>query len=652
MRFFPRYTGIFVLLALLISPALLAAQDESAEITVVGSGIVEPAFRALAEASEVDAPVSISVTGTNTGFSNFCAGEADITLANRAISTNENDTCATNEVGYVELLIGHDILALVAHPEAEFATCLDAEQLNTLFAPSVQGQITNWNQVFEEGPDVPLALFLPGENSAAYAILDSQIEGDGLRVDVINTSQASEVITGVGEDSGALGVVSLPEALAAGDAVQIIELNASSLPGCQAPTAETVEDNLYPTANKLYAYVNVASLSESGLADLLNFIISDEALTAVEELGFVAPTDSTVQANRDALAAGISGQPIPRAADDFTLPSGVVGQVSVGGAAGGFGYIEAITADFNTVNPEVTTNLNIEGEPAGFRRLCNGEIDFAIAYRDLNDEEAANCASNEVETLTIPLGQQAVVLLANAETDFLTCLTLADITTAWSAASDSTVTSWEQVNPAFAETPITLFAPSVSSADADLMLTQASGSALATRADVELHGDPLYRAAATANVQGALTYMNWFEYQEVLDNNQAGVTLVGVDGGEGCVTPDQQTITNGSYPLARSLQVIANREELARAEVQALLWYMLSDENYPLLEANNIVGPRFGELPALRATLQTAFDEAEVQAAAEAAAEATEEATEEATSEATEEAVGTAEAEATEEAGE
>ena len=180
------------------------------------------------------------------------------------------------------------------------------------------------------------------------------------------------------------------------------------------------------------------------------------------------------------------------------------------------------------------------------------------------------------------------------------------------------------------------------------MLIQTSGSALATRADVELHGDPLYRAAATANVQGALTYMNWFEYQEVLDNNQAGITLVGVDGGDGCVTPDQQSITNGSYPLARSLQVIANREELARPEVQALLWYMLSDENYPLLEASNIVGPRFGELPTLRATLQTAFDEAEAQAAAEAA----EEATEEATSEATEEAVGTAEAEATEETGE
>ncbi len=644
MRFFLRSTGILVLLALLVSPVPLLAQEESAEITVTGSGIVEPAFRALAEASGAEAPLNITVTGTNTGFSRFCAGEADITLANRSITSAEDNICTTNEVSYVDLLFGHDILALIAHPEADYAVCLDTEHLNTIFAPSVQGQVANWNQVLEEGPDLALALYLPGENSPTYAILDSQVEGDGLRLDVTTSPTAAEIISAVSATNGALGVVRLPEALEAGDAITIIDLDAGNLPGCHSPTAENVEDNLYPAANVLLAYVNVASLDQPALADLLTGMIGEEASTVIEEAGFVNPTGFALEANQQRLAAGIAGQPIPRAADDFNIPGGLVGQVSVGGAAAGFSYMQDITGSFGALNPGITLDLSIEGEPAGFRRLCNGEIDLALAYRDLNADESANCAANEIETLTLPLGQQAVVLLANAGTDFLACLTTQEITATWSAQAHNTVTTWNQVNPAFAEVPITLFAPSLGSVDTDLMLIKASNSPVASRADTQQNDDPLYLAAATANVEGGLAHMNWFDYQQVLANNQAAVTLVGVDGGAGCVVPTPQTIADGSYPLAQPVQLIINRAELARSEVQALLWSILSSENYTLLESNRFIGVRFGDLPNLRATLQSAFDEAEAQAAAEAAIEA------EATVEAEETVEPASEAEVTEEA--
>jgi len=46
------------------------------------------------------------------------------------------------------------------------------------------------------------------------------------------------------------------------------------------------------------------------------------------------------------------------------------------------------------------------------------------------------------------------------------------------------------------------------------------------RLDTETNADPLYRAAATANVEGALTYMGWKDYVRALVNNQANIRPV------------------------------------------------------------------------------------------------------------------------------
>ncbi len=644
MRIFSRSIRIIILLAFLLSTSAVFAQDTATDITVIGSGIVAPLFEELA-----DGEVNVAVTGTSTGFATFCAGEADITLANRTINPSEHDTCTNNTVEYLDLLIGHDIIALVANPAADFAVCLDTVQLNTIFAPSAQAITTNWNQVIAESPDTPLTLYLPGDQTATYVILDSRVEGDGIRSDVSAADSAEAIISAVAEDTGALGVVSLNETLAAGDTVKILNLDTGDLPGCQTPTAENVENNLYTAADKLYAYVNVASLSNETLAETLRAMLSAEAAEIVASAGFTAPTADAYEDSLALLEAGISGEEIIRAADDFTLPVGVAGQVSVGGAAAGFGFMQNTTASFNSLNPDITVNLNIEGEVAGFRRFCNGEIDLAVTTRALSADEAANCEANTITPISTNLGNQAVVLVANGASDYLTCLTTDQLTSVWAANAETQPTTWNSVDSGFPETDITLFTPGPSNIYGDLLLLQASGSPLALRVDGFANADPLYRAAATANVEGGLTYMSWSEYQRVLSNNQANITLAAVDSGSGCVAPNQGTITDGTYPLARPLQLMANQAALARPEVQALVWYTFSNENFTTLEDSGLIGIRFGDLTNIRAQLQNAFSEAEAIVFAASAVEATPEATAEAGAESTDEPAAEATEAATEE---
>src|SRR5690242_12059344 len=110
MKAFQRQVGAVILLTLLISFGLVAAQD-AAPVTVAGSGIVAPIFDSLKAASGVTINVKSEVTGTRTGFQRLCAGETDVATSNRSITSDENVSCTNNSIDYTELLIAHNIVA-------------------------------------------------------------------------------------------------------------------------------------------------------------------------------------------------------------------------------------------------------------------------------------------------------------------------------------------------------------------------------------------------------------------------------------------------------------------------------------------------------------------------------------------------------------
>ena len=88
MKSLQRGAGIILVLALLSSFSILSAQDDT-KITVVGSGIVTPVLQSLITASGVSITPTAKITGTNSGFEQFCQGEADVTTAARTISAAE-----------------------------------------------------------------------------------------------------------------------------------------------------------------------------------------------------------------------------------------------------------------------------------------------------------------------------------------------------------------------------------------------------------------------------------------------------------------------------------------------------------------------------------------------------------------------------------
>jgi phosphate transport system substrate-binding protein len=613
MRFLSRQVGLAVLLALLLTPLLSLAQSDNS-ITVVGSLVAKPLFEALSQASPSPVTITVNATGTNSGFTTFCQGQADITNATSPITVAEDSTCSSNNVSYLELLLGYDIIALVTKPDAAYAQCLTSSDLDALFAPSAEGQTTNWNQVNSNDPDQPLTLIVPGQATPTFSVLDSVVEGDGLRTDVTTLNADSDILNNVAQTDGALGVVSLAAANAAGSTIQIVKLDDGKGDGCVAPSADTVEAGTYPAGRQILSYVSAASLSKPGVHDFVAFATSDASASVVTQVGFVPPTTDTYTKNASVLQNMQTGRRVTQQAVEFQIPAGVTGAVKIVGAAGGFTYIksvsDAVTAAYSGLTPDIKTM----GVTDGVKQLCSvGGADIAIVYETPTPDQTTDCATNGISTLAIGLGNQAVVLVGHASDTFQACLTKDQLLTAWKSGSDPAITNWNQVSSDFPDLAITLFAPSNGDPARDVLMIRLAGTDVADRADEQLNRDPLYRAAATANVDGGLTFMSWSEYQKVLANNQANIQLVSVDGGSGCVAPSEATIKDGTYLLARPVQLLVNHASLTNEAVQSFLWSLATEANYTLYQQSALIGLTVDDMAGLRNTLQAAFQQAATQ---------------------------------------
>ncbi len=592
---------LLVLLLLLVSTAIQAQTE--AVITVVGSGVVNPALESMAAAA--DATINIETTGSAAGIDRFCNGDIDLATTSRAMTGTEAAICAANEVDHSEFRIGHQLVAFIAHPDAP-PTCLWQELLSDVFKPTASNQVSDWSFADPES-DLPLTLFLPPDNDIAYTIIDGLVPGDGLRVDGQTYSDRADAIAQVSETAGALAIVSYLPDLATEETISLLEFG----PTCELPAAASIENDSYPAALSFYVYLNRTRLEANAeLKRLMQFIFDEANQAQLTEMGITAPTSATYSLNA-AVLADATADPDYVAADAFVMPATLTGEVKIVGAANAFTVLDQAGNRLTGSNEDLTITQAYAGDAAGLSELCSGDAHIAVLNAPAAADALADCAENDWATHSLDLGAQATVLLGNAADAQSACLTSEQIHTIWRAESAETILDWSALDAALPEQALTLFGLQSIGLESDILL-QGSGAVIPPiRRDTEQDYDPLYRAAAVANVPGALTYMTWADYGAVLDNDQARIQLVAVDNGAGCVLPASATVADGSYALTRSASLLARDSALADVNVQAFLWTLFADENWPAIENAGFIGLAEGDFPAIRSDLQDWFAQAE-----------------------------------------
>ncbi len=624
MPLFRRQAWLSLLVAVIaLTPLLVSAQESP--IRVDGSRIVADIVEPVS--ATTGTAISLEISGTATGLERLCAGEIDLANAARPITRAEEDACAANGVEWVEVPLGYDALAVISNPAITAIQCMTFGELTGLFGPGAAGT-TTLNTVNPAWGTGTVQLFGPAADSTAYSLLDTLLPGDGLRADLTLQADINTLITQIAENAEGLGFVPFSALQTSEAEVTTIALDDLSGAGCISPSPETLEDGSYPAASGLYVYANAASLEREEVVSLLTALVGEEGQATVAEAGFVALSADAAARAAGNISAGVTGRQFSKGEPLYTIPLDVSGTVTAAAAADAYSALTGITTALKQNYNGLTVNTGGSGNAAAYRKLCNAEADLAFVTRQPSTDETAACTESGTTLWQATLGHRALVMVVPEAAEFAACLTADQIAALWSVKDGATVTNWNELGESFPDLPVTIFLPRSAQNQTDFLLNRVSTELLLPRIDaLQENSDALYRAAATANVEGAIAYMTYAEYLK----SEAAVIPVAVDRGEGCVAPSPETIRDGSYALALPITLAVRQDALARPEVQAVIWYAVRDSAASLLDKAGVLPVETATFAAYQTDVVARFAAAE---AAAAVAQPTE--TPEPTAEATE----------------
>jgi phosphate transport system substrate-binding protein len=268
------------------------------QIAVQGSSTVLPISQAAAEAfnqQNPDVEITVAGGGTGDGFEAFCGGNTQISDASRPIKDEEAQTCQENGVEFIEIPVALDALAVVVNPQNNFADDITIEQLRTLWEPSAEGEITQWNQVNSEWPEQQINLYGAGTQSGTFDYFTERVVGkeDASRPDYQASEDDNVLVQGVAGDLNALGYFGL----------SYYEQNRNRLKPLSidgvAPGVDVAQSGEYPLARPLFIYVNMQYLEERPeLEQFVQFYL-DNLNEVVEQAQYVPLSEEAVQLARE-----------------------------------------------------------------------------------------------------------------------------------------------------------------------------------------------------------------------------------------------------------------------------------------------------------------------------------------------------------------
>jgi phosphate transport system substrate-binding protein len=250
------------------------------------------------------------------------------------------------------------------------------------------------------------------------------------------------------------------------------------------------------------------------------------------------------------------------------------GKVTIDGSSTVYPITEAVAEEFQKANSGVKVTVAFAGTGGGFKKFCNGETDMNDASRPIKDEEKSACAAKSIDYAELQVAIDGLSVLVNPQNTWVDCLTTAELRKIWDEGS--TVKTWADVRAGFPAEPIKLFGPGADSGTFDYFTEVINGKAKKSRSDYTQSEDDNALVTGISGDKDALGYFGFAYFEE----NKDKLKLVGVDSGKGCITPSNETISNGTYaPLSRPLFLYPSKQALKRPEFAAFVQYYLDNVN-------------------------------------------------------------------------
>jgi phosphate transport system substrate-binding protein len=278
------------------------ANAKVSNISVDGSSTVYPITEAVAEEFREVQPnirVTVGFSGTGGGMKKFIAGSIDICDASRPIKDSERKSCEEAGVGFVELEVAFDGLAVVVNPKNDWCDGLTVAQLKEIWRP--ESAMKNWSDLNPDWPAKEIKLYGPGTDSGTFDYFTKAIVGEegASRADYTASEDDNVLVTGVREDQYSLGYFGYAYYSENADSLKLLGVDGGS--GNIKPTEATVRDGSYaPLSRPLYIYVRKSSLERPDVQQFVRFYL-DSIDELTKEVGYVPISAEAASRNEAAL---------------------------------------------------------------------------------------------------------------------------------------------------------------------------------------------------------------------------------------------------------------------------------------------------------------------------------------------------------------
>ncbi len=235
--------------------------------------------------------------------------------------------------------------------------------------------------------------------------------------------------------------------------------------------------------------------------------------------------------------------------------------------------LATITAEsFEKMNPGTSVTVGTSGTGGGFEKFCSGETDIATASRAIEEDEIAACEDNGVAWVEVLVANDGIALVVNSDNDWASCMTVEQLNAIW--GPNATAGRWSDIDPSWPATPLKLFGPGTDSGTFDFFTKAINGEEGASRTDYSPAEDDNVTIQGVTGETGGLGYFGLSYYEQ----NRDALKLAAVDAGEGCVTPETDTVQGGTYtPLSRQLYMyVASKPN--RPEIKAFMEYLVAND--------------------------------------------------------------------------
>lgn len=255
--------------------------------------------------------------------------------------------------------------------------------------------------------------------------------------------------------------------------------------------------------------------------------------------------------------------------DTSSVDDELRGDVFISGSS----TVEPVSVRVAELFEDVTLALRVDvegpGTGDGFKKFCAGESDISDASRAIKDSEAEDCAAQGIEYTEILVGVDGIAVITNLNNSAVDCVTFENLYGLIGPESDA-VDSWADANAIAGEglpdVPVDIFGPGAESGTYDSFveivledIADERGQVAPTRTT--------YNPSAEDNlilqgIESSDTSLGWLGFAFAAN---ADVKLLEVDGGEGCVAANAETIASTEYPISRNLYIYVNNAKAAES---------------------------------------------------------------------------------------